>query len=327
MNAAAPVQIAVHAVPVAKARPRVSATGVVWPTGRPDTDNITKAALDALNGMVVRDDAQVVEIAATKRYRAATPVSSSRSNPSRAVMSKSPNAGTSSTRRANGREPEPELPDWPPAPHNLAAEAAVLGAVLLDNNLLDDIAGIIEPQHFYDPLHRQIYEGICTLVASGKRATPITMKGLFENHEPIDAALTVVGTWGNSPHGFPQQSTRATMPRRSWGMRNAEPSLSLARTSSEPPVKGKPISRQMSKQPTLRRACWPCSRTAASAQPKTSHSRPTQPSTHLRPTCGRTTWPSVPSRGSTDRWARRKRSLRSICASASPVAPSCWAVR
>ena len=72
MNAAAPVQIAVHAVPVAKARPRVSATGVVWPTGRPDTDNITKAALDALNGMVVRDDAQVVEIAATKRYRAAT---------------------------------------------------------------------------------------------------------------------------------------------------------------------------------------------------------------------------------------------------------------
>jgi Holliday junction resolvase RusA-like endonuclease len=40
------------------------------PTSRPDTDNIVKAALDALNGIVVRDDSQVVEITAVKKYGA-----------------------------------------------------------------------------------------------------------------------------------------------------------------------------------------------------------------------------------------------------------------
>ncbi len=37
-------------------------------TVRPDLDNILKAWLDALNGIVYRDDTQVVRVAAEKRY-------------------------------------------------------------------------------------------------------------------------------------------------------------------------------------------------------------------------------------------------------------------
>jgi Holliday junction resolvase RusA-like endonuclease len=42
--------------------------GEVRPTTRPDADNYVKAALDAINEIVVSDDSMIVEIAATKRY-------------------------------------------------------------------------------------------------------------------------------------------------------------------------------------------------------------------------------------------------------------------
>ena len=42
--------------------------GAVRPTGKPDVDNIAKAALDGLNGIAYRDDAQIVRATVTKRY-------------------------------------------------------------------------------------------------------------------------------------------------------------------------------------------------------------------------------------------------------------------
>ena len=42
--------------------------GRILPTGRPDVDNVAKLVLDALNGVFWRDDAQIVDLAATKVY-------------------------------------------------------------------------------------------------------------------------------------------------------------------------------------------------------------------------------------------------------------------
>jgi Holliday junction resolvase RusA-like endonuclease len=42
--------------------------GEVQPTTRPDCDNFVKAALDAVNDIVITDDSLVVELAAVKRY-------------------------------------------------------------------------------------------------------------------------------------------------------------------------------------------------------------------------------------------------------------------
>ena len=42
--------------------------GLIPPTAKPDLDNFLKAALDAINGIVVTDDAQVIEIDARKIY-------------------------------------------------------------------------------------------------------------------------------------------------------------------------------------------------------------------------------------------------------------------
>jgi Holliday junction resolvase RusA-like endonuclease len=42
--------------------------GIIRPTSRPDLDNYIKMVMDALNGIVWKDDAQVVSIEASKCY-------------------------------------------------------------------------------------------------------------------------------------------------------------------------------------------------------------------------------------------------------------------
>jgi len=76
-------------------------------------------------------------------------------------------------------------------PHNIEAEQALLGAILINNEAMDRVAGFLEAQHFYDPLHQQIYEVAAKLIQAGKQATPITLRTFFENAEPIDDDLTV----------------------------------------------------------------------------------------------------------------------------------------
>lgn len=44
--------------------------GLVFPTTKPDVDNTVKAVFDALNGVVWKDDVQVVDLQLTKRYSA-----------------------------------------------------------------------------------------------------------------------------------------------------------------------------------------------------------------------------------------------------------------
>lgn len=45
-------------------------TGLLRPTGKPDADNTLKLLADALNGIVWRDDAQLVDVRVVKSYGA-----------------------------------------------------------------------------------------------------------------------------------------------------------------------------------------------------------------------------------------------------------------
>jgi replicative DNA helicase len=76
-------------------------------------------------------------------------------------------------------------------PHNIEAEQALLGAMLINNEAHDRVSGFLEAEHFYDPLHGRIYETIAQLILAGKQATPVTVKTFFENAEPISPHLTV----------------------------------------------------------------------------------------------------------------------------------------
>jgi replicative DNA helicase len=62
------------------------------------------------------------------------------------------------------------------APHNLEAEQALLGAVLVNNEAFYRVSDFLLPQHFFDPLHRKIFEVVSSLIRAGKLATPVTLK-------------------------------------------------------------------------------------------------------------------------------------------------------
>ena len=64
-------------------------------------------------------------------------------------------------------------------PSNLEAEQALLGSILVNNDIIDEIANIINPASFYDPGHIKIYEVIENLNNKGMIANPITLKNYF----------------------------------------------------------------------------------------------------------------------------------------------------
>ena len=74
-------------------------------------------------------------------------------------------------------------------PQNLEAEAALLGALMIDNRLVEDVMLKLRPEHFYDAVHGRIYEKILALADRNMIATPVTLKPLFES----DQAMQEVG--------------------------------------------------------------------------------------------------------------------------------------
>ena len=71
-------------------------------------------------------------------------------------------------------------------PSNLEAEQALLGSILVNNDIIDEVANIVNPTSFYDPAHTKIYEVIETLNNKGMIANPITLKNFFEKDNMLD---------------------------------------------------------------------------------------------------------------------------------------------
>ncbi|KQR82110.1 replicative DNA helicase [Sphingomonas sp. Leaf343] len=70
-------------------------------------------------------------------------------------------------------------------PRNVEAEAAMLGAMMIDNRLADDLVDRLEPVHFFEPLHGRIFAAIKTLRANDMLATPVTLRPMFEADEAM----------------------------------------------------------------------------------------------------------------------------------------------
>ena len=71
-------------------------------------------------------------------------------------------------------------------PSNVEAEQHLLGSVLVNNDIIDEIANIINSEKFYDPIHIKIYEVIESLNNKGMIANPITLKNYFEKNQGLD---------------------------------------------------------------------------------------------------------------------------------------------
>ena len=65
-------------------------------------------------------------------------------------------------------------------PANLEAEQALIGSILVNNDIIDEVSTIVKSSTFYDPAHIKIYEVIENLNNKGMIANPITLKNFFE---------------------------------------------------------------------------------------------------------------------------------------------------
>ncbi|MGB7035793.1 MAG: replicative DNA helicase [Xanthobacteraceae bacterium] len=86
---------------------------------------------------------------------------------------------------STARKQAPPEPTFRTAPHNIEAEQALLGAILVNNEAFYRVSDFLEPKHFFEPIHQRIFELAGSLVRAGKIATPVTLKTFL----PADADI------------------------------------------------------------------------------------------------------------------------------------------
>lgn len=72
--------------------------------------------------------------------------------------------------------PDAASPTYRNAPHNIEAEQGLLGAILVNNDAFYRVSDFLEPKHFFEAIHQQIYETAGSLIRMGKVANPVTLK-------------------------------------------------------------------------------------------------------------------------------------------------------
>ncbi|HTJ57826.1 MAG TPA: replicative DNA helicase [Devosiaceae bacterium] len=76
------------------------------------------------------------------------------------------------------------------APQNVEAEQALLGALLVNNEAFYRVSDFLLAEHFYEQIHREIYEVISKIVRAGKTATPVTVKTFLPENLIADVTMS-----------------------------------------------------------------------------------------------------------------------------------------
>ncbi|MBF0162285.1 MAG: replicative DNA helicase [Magnetococcales bacterium] len=87
---------------------------------------------------------------------------------------------------AGNHERAAQLPARRPAWNN-AAEQSVLGAILLDNSIHDQIASTLQAEDFYAGAHRVIYQAICALLERGEPADPVVLQNYLQKNDELQS--------------------------------------------------------------------------------------------------------------------------------------------
>lgn len=73
------------------------------------------------------------------------------------------------------------------APNNMEAEQAILGAILSNNDALNHVGSILQPEDFYAGVHQRIFAAILQFNEKGQVANPVTLKHHFAAEKGIEA--------------------------------------------------------------------------------------------------------------------------------------------
>lgn len=76
-------------------------------------------------------------------------------------------------------------PTYREAPNNLEAEQALLGAMLVNNDAFYRVSDFLKPEHFNEPLHRNIFQVAGDIIRMGKTANPVTIKTFLPADDKI----------------------------------------------------------------------------------------------------------------------------------------------
>jgi replicative DNA helicase len=87
--------------------------------------------------------------------------------------------------------PDPGTPAYRTAPHNIEAEQALLGAILINNDAFYRVSDFLEAKHFFLGLHQEIFETCSSLIRMGKIANPVTLKTFVNQTETDLGGMTV----------------------------------------------------------------------------------------------------------------------------------------
>ena len=71
-------------------------------------------------------------------------------------------------------------------PHNIEAEQALLGTILVNNDVYEQVAHSLKSSHFFEPLHQKIFEIISNKIQKNSLASPVTIKSYFENDPSLE---------------------------------------------------------------------------------------------------------------------------------------------
>ncbi|MCM2502995.1 replicative DNA helicase [Aureimonas altamirensis] len=71
------------------------------------------------------------------------------------------------------------------APSNIEAEQALLGAILVNNDAYYIVHDFLKPDHFFEPLHREIFGKASEMIRMGKIANPVTIKTFLAANDKV----------------------------------------------------------------------------------------------------------------------------------------------
>ena len=89
-----------------------------------------------------------------------------------------------------------------PSPHNLEIEQAVLGGIMVGGATWVPVAGILQPEHFHEPLHGRIYAAIIKMASEGCEPSLLLLKPRMESApalQEIGGAEYLITIYGMAP--------------------------------------------------------------------------------------------------------------------------------
>lgn len=92
-----------------------------------------------------------------------------------------------------------------PLPSSPESERTILGAILLDNQLIAQAIETLSPDDFYSPLHRRVFKAMCSLFERSERIDPILIGEELKRDGSIES-IGGIATITNLTYGLPHFS-------------------------------------------------------------------------------------------------------------------------